>query len=87
MINQIKGEVMTKSELKQIASQLVAGSKTLQQVAAPDADGFKAVSSWLYARESQLSAKYGICRKDIYQLTFAVNAIGTEADESLSLED
>ena len=78
---------MTRSELKTIAKQLLEGSSSLREAASPDSTGFKAVGDWLYKRESALFKKYGISRKDIYQLTFDVNSIGAVSDEELSLED
>ncbi len=78
---------MTKSELKSVAVQLLANSKSLREVVSPDSAGFKSVGDWLYKRESALLSKYNISRKDIYQLTFAVNSIGSVTEEELSLED
>jgi hypothetical protein len=77
---------MTKSELKAVAVQLLANSKSLREVANPDSDGFKSVSDWLYKRESALLSKYQISKKDIYQLVFAITSHGSMTEE-LSLED
>ena len=77
---------MTKSELKAVAVQLLANSKSLREATSPDSAGFKSVSDWLYKRESALLSKYNVSKKDIYQLTFIVNS-GIVTAEELSLED
>jgi hypothetical protein len=78
---------MTKSELKTVAVQLLAGSESLREVVAPNSTGFKSVSDWLYKRESALLSKYNVSKKDIYQLTFVINDVGSVTEEELSLED
>ncbi len=80
---------MTKSELKAVAVKLLANSKSLREVVSPDSAGFKSVGDWLYKREPALLRQYGVSKKDIYQLTFEVNKVGsvTAEEEELSLED
>jgi len=81
---------MKKSKLQKVARKLLKASKTLATISQPNSKGFKAAQAWLYDREDLLAEAYSIKRKDIYSLTFEINAQAAtlkKKKKGLSIED
>ena len=69
------------------AKALYDRSATLQQVAAPTSEGYKAVKAWIGPRLSAIKAEYRLKDVDLKELVMDINACSPAGIRLNSLDD
>ena len=68
------------------AKALYERSATLQQVAAPTSDGYKAVKAWVTPRIAAIKAEYRLASLDVRELVMDINACSPAGQIANSLD-